>query len=85
MPNKSGAPEDSISLDKLEDTLEALEGLVEQLESGELSLEKAVGEFERGMKLTRQCQAVLRQAEQKVEILLAEAAEPAPFEEQGED
>ena len=38
--------------------------------------------LERGVKLTRQCQTALQEAEQKVEILLkrTEAAEPVPFE-----
>ena len=69
-------------LGKLENSLAELEALVEKLEGGELSLEQALKEFERGVKLTRQCQSVLKQAEQKVEILLAnsEDAEPAPFE-----
>lgn len=69
-------------LGKLEGSLQELEALVQKLESGELSLEEALKEFERGVKLTRQCQTVLKQAEQKVEILLAnsEDAEPVPFE-----
>jgi exodeoxyribonuclease VII small subunit len=47
-----------------------------------MPLEQALKEFERGVKLTRQCQAALQQAEQKVEILLkkTEQAEPVPFE-----
>ena len=44
--------------------------LVEQLESGELSLEEALKQFERGVKLTRECQTALKEAEQKVEILV---------------
>lgn len=69
-------------LGKLEGSLEELEALVEKLESGDLPLEQALKEFERGVKLTRQCQAVLKQAEQKVEILLAnsEDADAVPFE-----
>ena len=66
----------------LEKSLEELEALVEQLESGDLSLEEALKHFERGVKLTRECQAALKEAEQKVEILLKKTAdaEPAPFE-----
>jgi exodeoxyribonuclease VII small subunit len=66
----------------LEKSLEELEALVARLESGDLPLEQALKEFERGVRLTRQCQAALQEAEQKVEILLkkTEAAEPQPFE-----
>jgi exodeoxyribonuclease VII small subunit len=65
----------------LEKSLEELEALVTRLESGDLPLEQALKEFERGVKLTRQCQAALQEAEQKVEILLkkTETAEPSPF------
>jgi len=71
-----------ISLGKLEASLEELEGLVERLESGDLSLEQALKEFERGIKLTRLCQKTLKEAEQKVEILLKSStdAEPVEFE-----
>lgn len=54
----------------LEKSLADLEALVEELEHGELPLEKAMQKFEEGIKLTRGCQAALREAEQKVEILL---------------
>jgi exodeoxyribonuclease VII small subunit len=72
-------------LGRLEKSIEELEALVERLETGELPLEQALKEFERGVKLTRHCQAALKEAEQKVEILLkkTEEAEPVPFE--GED
>ncbi len=49
---------------------EDLERLVEQLESGSLSLEKALETFEKGVKLTRECQKALQSAEQKVQILM---------------
>jgi exodeoxyribonuclease VII small subunit len=54
----------------LEKALADLEQLVEELESGDLPLEKAMKKFEDGIKLTRSCQAALKDAEQKVEILL---------------
>ena len=57
----------------LEKALTDLEDLVEELESGDLSLEKAMKKFEEGIKLTRSCQAALKEAEQKVEILLKSA------------
>jgi len=57
----------------LEKSLADLEDLVEELESGDLPLEKAMKKFEEGIKLTRGCQAALKEAEQKVEILLKSA------------
>jgi len=57
----------------LEKSLTDLEKLVEELESGDLPLEKAMKKFEEGIKLTRGCQAALKEAEQKVEILLKSA------------
>jgi exodeoxyribonuclease VII small subunit len=59
-----------------------LESTVEQLEHGDLSLEEALKQFERGVALARDCQSALKQAEQKVEILLQKsaAAAPEPFE-----
>jgi exodeoxyribonuclease VII small subunit len=74
-------------LSGLEKSLEELEALVTKLESGDLSLELALKEFERGVKLTRQCQSALQEAEQKVEILLrkSETAEPSPFTPSGDE
>jgi len=57
----------------LEKSLADLENLVEELESGDLPLEKAMKKFENGIKLTRACQTALKEAEQKVEILLKSA------------
>ena len=57
----------------LEKALTDLEDLVDELESGDLPLEKAMKKFEEGIKLTRQCQTALKEAEQKVEILLKSA------------
>lgn len=54
----------------LEKSIADLETLVDELESGDLPLEKAMKKFEDGIKLTRQCQAALKEAEQKVEILV---------------
>ena len=66
----------------LDGSLQELESVVEQLESGDLSLEEALKQFERGVKLTRKWQTTLKKAEQKVEILLKKTAdaEPEPFD-----
>jgi exodeoxyribonuclease VII small subunit len=57
----------------LEKSLASLEKLVDELESGDLPLEKAMQKFEEGIKLTRSCQSALREAEQKVEVLMKDA------------
>ena len=60
-----------------ETAMRDLEELVERLEQGDLSLEESLAAFERGVTLTRTCQSALKEAEQKVEILLKKAGEPA--------
>ena len=52
-----------------------LEEIVERLEHGDLPLEESLKAFERGIMLTRNCQTALKDAEQKVEILLKKAGE----------
>jgi len=52
-----------------EKALEELESLVEKMEAGELSLEASLEAFERGVKLTRDCQGALKQAELRVQAL----------------
>ena len=54
-----------------------LEAIVERLERGDLPLEESLAAFERGVMLTRACQNALKEAEQKVEILLKKAGESA--------
>jgi exodeoxyribonuclease VII small subunit len=53
-----------------EKSLTELNKLVEQLETGKLTLEQSLTAFERGIQLTRDCQQALTAAEQKVQILL---------------
>lgn len=72
--------EDKPGLAQLEESIKSLEALVEKLEEGELPLEEALAEFERGVRLTRQCQSALTEAEQRIEILLSEDGEPEAFE-----
>ena len=56
-----------------ETAMRDLEQLVERLEQGDLPLEESLAAFERGVVLTRACQTALKEAEQKVEILLKSA------------
>ncbi len=57
-----------------EKSLAELEKLVEQLEGGQLPLEDALRSFERGVSLSRECQAALQAAQARVEILVREGA-----------
>lgn len=61
----------------LEKAMGELEQIVEQLEAGELSLEKSLAQFEKGVKLSRECQKALTEAEQKVQILLGDKLQDA--------
>ena len=63
-----------------EEALEELERLVSSMEEGELSLEDSMTAFEKGIKLTRECQTALQKAEQKVQILLNESGETQAFD-----
>jgi exodeoxyribonuclease VII small subunit len=53
-----------------EASLEELERIVRNLEQGDLTLEKSLELFEQGVKLSRECQERLNQAERRIEILM---------------
>ena len=55
-----------------EESLEKLSRLVEKMESGDLSLEESLKLFEEGIKLSKDCQNALSEAEKKVQALLLE-------------
>ena len=80
VPRNSKTPE-------FEAALSELEALVERLERGDLPLEEALKAFERGVVLTRHCQACLQTAQQKVEMLVRKSGEPqvVPFAESAAD
>lgn len=54
-----------------EKSMAELQEIVMQLEKGELPLEESLKQFEQGITIARQCQDILNQAEQKIEILSA--------------
>ncbi|KXJ55716.1 MAG: exodeoxyribonuclease VII small subunit, partial [Neptuniibacter sp. Phe_28] len=58
-----------------EQSLQDLESIVTQMEQGELSLEDSLKAFEEGVSLTRECQNILAQAEQKVQLLMESGGE----------
>ena len=55
---------------KFEDALKGLEAIVERLENGDLSLDETLSEYENGIKLYKQCVALLENAEKKIQILV---------------
>jgi exodeoxyribonuclease VII small subunit len=55
---------------KFESALEELEGMVEQLETGELPLEESLAVFEKGVALVNYCNQKLSEVEKKVELLV---------------
>ncbi|MFA4934784.1 MAG: exodeoxyribonuclease VII small subunit [Candidatus Methanoperedens sp.] len=58
-----------------EESLAELEGIVEKLEKGQLSLDESLMLFEKGIKLVRECNDRLKNAQQKVEQLIEENGE----------
>jgi len=61
-----------------EASLERLEAIVDELESGDLALERALAAFEEGVALSRRCAGQLEAAERRIELLAGERA--LPFE-----
>ncbi len=58
-----------------EDSMKNLEQIATELENGNLSLDESVKKFEEGMKLAKQCNDILEQAEKKITILLEKNGE----------
>lgn len=53
-----------------EESLAELEKIATKLESGELGLDEAIKEFEKGIKLSKECSEKLDEAEKKINILV---------------
>jgi len=68
--NKAGETQRKGDFEK---SLARLEEVVKRLESPDLSLDEAMKLFEEGVKLSRECQKQLEEAEGRVEILLKKA------------
>lgn len=88
---KSNPGDTDAAAPDFERSLAELEAIVDKLEQGELSLDESLKHFERGVQLTRVCQTALKQAEQKVQILLrkggadADQFDTADFEDEDDD
>ena len=69
---------------KFEEAIKELEAVVARLDSGENSLDESITLFEKGIKLSKECQKMLDTAEKKVRILMADGTE-ADFPGVGEE
>lgn len=74
----------AVKKQSFEESIGQLEAIVAQLEKGECGLDQSLKLFEEGAKLAGRCEELLDQAEQKVNLLLANGEE-APFEGEGAD
>ena len=68
-----------------EDCLEALEGVVERIESGELSLEASLATVEDGVRLIQTCNRKLSEVERRVEVLTRDSGGRVQLEELAEE
>lgn len=55
---------------KFEVAIKELEDIVDRLEKGDLSLDETLSEYENGIKLYKQCVAMLENAEKKIQVLV---------------
>lgn len=69
---------------KFEQAIEKVEAIIEQIESGEVNLEKCLEEYESGVKLLNQCHSILNSAEERISKLSADV-QGQLVEEKGDD
>lgn len=58
-----------------EDNMENLEKIVSELEKGDLNLDESIAKFEDGIKISKECNKILEEAEKKITILLEKDGE----------
>ena len=64
-----------MSKENFEESMKNLENIVTELENGNLNLDESVKKFEEGMKIAKQCNTILEDAEKKITILLEKDGE----------
>ena len=64
-----------MSKENFEESMKKLETIVTELENGNLNLDESVKRFEEGMKIAKQCNTILEDAEKKITILLEKDGE----------
>lgn len=79
-------PSSEKTLKDFEKSLEQLEQIVEKMEGGDMGLEESLKQFEQGIKLAKNCQSALSQAELKVNQLIEENGlqQTIPFDDQND-
>ena len=72
---------------KFEEALKRLEKIVQDLESGKLSLDDSLKKYEEGVKLSRLCHKTLKEAQKKIQVLTkkGEDFQLAPFTESNDE
>lgn len=73
MNDKLETPNDQDPVSQFEKTMQELESIVAQMESGDLPLQKSLSLFERGINLAKQCRHSLNTAELRVRNLLEQS------------
>lgn len=73
MANKPQTPPDITAM-SFEDAMKALEGIVDRLDRGDVPLEQSIAIYEQGAALQKHCEAKLREAEMRVEKIVADSA-----------
>ena len=64
-----------MSNSSFEDNMENLEKIVTELEKGNLNLDESIAKFEEGIKISKECNKILEEAEKKITILLEKDGE----------
>jgi len=82
MTAKKKTKQDSAEPQSFEKSLERLEKIVEEMESGNLGLEKLMAHFEEGQTLVKSCGGKLNEVEKKIEMLVEKSGKltTKPFE-----
>ncbi len=78
MAEPSSGPSDAAEL-SFEQALQRLQAIVQELEQGEVGLDKSLERYEEGVRLLRRCHDALEKAERKIELLSGVDAEGRPI------
>lgn len=68
-PETARSEPEETTKQSFEEAVQELEQIVQRMSGGDQSLETSITEFERGVKIVRECQKMLKDAEQRVELL----------------
>jgi len=74
-PDPPAPPPTPIDDLSFEDAVAQLEAIVEKIERGEIGLERALAEYERGVRLVSRCSTILATVEQRIEELASDTAD----------